>query len=152
MAFTILPLKGFDQVEFGMGKQQARSLMRTSPEEFKRGNEKIPSDFFVQENVFFYYDEEGDLEAIEFARGAQIFLDNHSIFDMDVKQCEVFLQKFDPEAAINEGGVTSHRLSLGVWVPFMNAYDDDDGDDTDEVGQIETVLIGRPGYYDFLKS
>ena len=148
MTYRLLPLKGANLIEFGMTVAQARSLVKSTPKEFRRSDEVTPSDFFADENLFFYYDKDGHLKAIEFARGAHVLLGDESIFKMNFEQFLSFLRAFDPETVADDEGATSHRLSLGVWVPFMAEDDGDDEEDADEVGQIESILIGRPGYFE----
>jgi hypothetical protein len=54
------------------------------------------------------------------------------------------LSRLDPQAVEEGGSTISRRLSLAIWAP--------DDDEEGEFAPVETVLTGRPGYYDTLDS
>ena len=156
MDYYIHPLKGVNEIAFGMSRFQARRHMGSSAELVRRGGEGVPSDYFVDEGIFFEYDDKETLSAIEITRGSRLLLHAQSVFDLDVEQCFAFLKLIDPYTILDDDGVTSHSLSIGVWVPFMEADEDDDGeydyDGYGKPGQIESIMIGRLGYFDFRKD
>lgn len=143
--YVIYPLKGANDIEFGMHVSEVRQKMKSIPEEFRRHREIHPSDHYVEEGVFCYYDPDGHLEALEFDRIAQVFLGDTDLFKLPVGRMISMLKQLDPETAQYEpGGALSRHLSLGIHTP--------DDDDEGEHAPVESVLTGRPGYYDVLDS
>lgn len=142
MQYVIHPLKGVNDVEFGMHVSEVRRRMGGDPEQFRRGGEGYPSDYHVKEGVFCYYDDQGFLEAIEFANIAPAFLDGVDLFTLSVSEMAALLTRLDPEGGRDHDGASSRRLCLAAWAPD----DDDEGDDA----PVESMLTGRPGYCDYL--
>lgn len=140
MDYNILPLKGFNRIEFGMSHEIARRGMNEEPKPFRRGNESFPSDYFNKEGLFFYYDDSGFLEAVEFAAVGKVFFNQTNLFDLTIGDATSFIRNFDPQLLVEDDGVTSRSLSLGLWSP--SAYEGPNE-------AIESILIGRAGYYDF---
>lgn len=144
MEFHIAPLIGANSIRFGMTPSDIQRIVKKDPEKFRRGKEINPSDFYVEDGFFCYYDDsEGLLEALEFASGCTVIIDGVDLFKLTFGAAVNSLRKIDPDIVVEGDSITSHLLSLGVWSPL--AYED-------ENEPLESILVGRPGYYDFLKE
>lgn len=139
MDFTFHPLKGANDLEFGMSENVVHQRMVIIPEKFRRHDESFASDHYVSGGAFAYYDDEGHLEAIEVAEPSRAILGDVNILALPVQQALDFIKRIDPDAVIDSDGVISYKYSLAVWCPHLG-----DEDDEEPVG---AVLVGRPGYY-----
>jgi hypothetical protein len=141
MSYTIYPLKGVNQIEFGMPVQRVRDLIGNDflTGDVRAKSKDYPTDYILEDKVFFYYDETGHLEAVEFAAGASILLGGINPLSINWGQAREIMLKLDPDAVIDDEGAESRKLSLAIWCP-----DADEGDDA----SVESFLVGRPGYYD----
>lgn len=142
MQYLIHPLKGVNDIKFGMHVSKVRTNMAIEPEELRRGDEVHPSDFYVNEGVFCYYDKNGFLEAMEFDHIAPVFLEGVDLFKLSVSEMAALFTRLDPKGGRDSDGASSRRLCLAAWAPD----DDDEGEDA----PVESVLAGRPGYCDYL--
>ncbi|MFM6950288.1 MAG: hypothetical protein ACKOW1_04605 [Novosphingobium sp.] len=52
------------------------------------------------------------------------------------------MRRIDPDTVIDGGGAISHKFSLAIWCP--NLADEEDEE------PVETVLIGKPGFFAML--
>lgn len=145
MDFRINILKGANDVEFGMRASKVRSLIGGKFKQFRRSSEIHPSDHCFELGVFCYYDSDGLLEALEFHSPARVFLGEINLLSLTYSQIVPLLKKLDPHIVTDMEGVGSKRLSLGFYIPDLS--DEDEGGDD---AHVETVLVGRPGYCDYL--
>lgn len=141
MTYKIYLLKGVNQIEFGMPVQRVREIIGNnfSTGDIRAKSKDYPTDYILNERVFFYYDETGHLEAVEFASGADIALGGINPLAMNWGQARALIVKLDPDAMIDDEGAESRKFSMAVWCP-----DADEGDNL----PVESFLVGRPGYYD----
>lgn len=139
MDFVFHPLKGVNDLEFGMDELSVHQRMGIVPEKFRRGGEKFPSDHYAAEGAFAYYDDEGHLEAFEVSRRSRALIGGVDILALPVRQALEFMQRLDPNAVIDRDGAISHKYSLAIWCPHL-------GDEEDEE-PVEAALVGKPGYY-----
>ena len=145
MLFTVFPLKAVNQIEFGMTAEIVREKMsgRLATGDIRARSKDHPTDYYQDEGAFFYYDEEGFLDAVEFASGANVILGGVRPLELPVGQAIAAMSKLDPNMIVDDEGAFSRRLSLGIWCPSI-----DEGDDE----PVESFLVGKPGYYDFLDA
>lgn len=139
MSFTLHVLRGVDDIEFGMtaemvgqrmeGPLEIGNIRATSPEHPTYSYPDVP--------VFFYFDEDGHLEGIEFCRGADVTIAGVNILNLSVRQALAFMKRLDPDTVIDNDGAASHKFSLEIWCPHI-------GDEEDKE-PVETVLISKPG-------
>lgn len=141
MDFTIRPLKGANDIEFGMQAEVVQALMGAVPQKFRRHDEAFPSDHFVEDGVFGYYDADGHLEAMEFSAPSRALLGAVDFLQLPFGEAASLLRQIDPEAETNKDMVTSKRFSIAIW----SSAGFDEADEP-----VEAFLIGRPGYYDTL--
>jgi hypothetical protein len=145
MDYLLHPLKGANNIEFGMTNIAVRNIIDSEFEEFRRGNEIFPSDIFQDNSVFCYYDAGGHLEAMEFSGSSRPLLGGINLLSLDFKHLLILLSKLDPALEVDRAGAISRKLSIGIYAP--RAVDEEISE-----AVVEAVLIGRPGYYDFLDS
>ncbi|HWU00037.1 MAG TPA: hypothetical protein VN229_20535 [Terriglobales bacterium] len=140
MKFDILPLKGIGEVEFGMHCDVARRLMRGEFRSFKRTPEAaFPSDYFRLEGVFFYYDSDGCLEAIEFASPAKVMVRGSSLLGMPFNEALEILTSLDGKVEKEIDGAVAHQLGVTIYAPLAKE---------DAAAPVESVLAFKSGYYD----
>lgn len=139
MDFAISPLKGANNIEFGMDAADVRHLIGESPEEFRRHDEVYPSDHFVETGVFGYYDAEGHLEALEFTKPARALIGIVNVLELPFGQAVSMMKQIDENAVVDRDSAVSQRLSMAFWssAGFKEPNE-----------PVETVLAGRAGYYD----
>jgi hypothetical protein len=139
MEFQISPLKGVDSIEFGMAPSDVRRHFDSEPKSFKRTpQDAFPCDYFESEGVFFYYDREGHLEAVEFASPAQPSVENLRLLGLGLDQATTVLSRFDSEVEKEADGAIAYQLGVSVYAPLAK---------DNPAASVESVLAFRPGYY-----
>lgn len=138
MEFTIYPLKGANDIEFGMLSQDVRKIVGEKPNSFTKFDEVHPSDHFVAAGLLGYYDDQGHLEALEFVTPSKPMFGLTSMLDLSFDQAASLMKQVDPDVVVLPDMVTSNRLSLSIWssAGFEDGYE-----------PVEAFLIGRAGYY-----
>jgi len=144
--FLIEPLHGIrDGVQFGMSREEARAMLAPeSAEPFSRG-ESV--DGFFDASVQFSYDENGEVEFIEFARnhGHRVLLEDFDIFAAPAVSVVEFLKQHHQLRSDDSEPGYSFRfpsIELGLWRPVLPE------DGSDEGTYFESVGFGRAGYYE----
>jgi len=139
MKFDIFPLKGVNQIEFGMAFDQVRALMGNEPKSFKKSpQDPFSTDYFASSGVFFFYDADGRFEAAEFALPAQPIVSNHSLLRLKFKDALAALRNADPHVKQQVDGAIAYQLGVSIYAPLAK---------NDVTAPVETVLAFRPGYY-----
>lgn len=139
MEFIISPLKGVDRIEFGMSPSDVRRHFDSAPNSFKRTPQASHHcDYFESEGVFFYYDAEGQLEAVEFATPADPKIKGQSLLGLGFSRATAVLSGLDSEIAREIDSAIAYQLGLSIHAPLAK-------DDTS--APVESVLAFRPGYY-----
>lgn len=146
MAFSAYPLKGVDDIEFGMtaemvgermaGRLVVGNIRATSPDHPTYSYPDVP--------VFFYFDEEGHLDGIEFCAGAEVHIGGMNPLLLSVKEAISTLRKIDPELTVDADGAKSTRLSIAIWCPYIG--------DAEDPEPVETLMLAIPGYFDNVKD
>lgn len=145
MHFSAYPLKGVNDIEFGITSEMLEQKMsgRLEIGDIRAKSIDHPTYSYPDIPVFFYFDEEGFLEAIEFCEGSNAFLGDTNFLTMGVREAISAMKTLDPDTVIDDQGAVSHRLSFGIWCPNIDEEDEE---------PVETFLIARAGYFDFLRS
>ena len=146
MQFVAYPLKGVNDIEFGMTAKMVKEKMSGELEigDIRATSKDHPTYSYPNEPVFFYFDGDGHLDSIEFCHGADVLIGGVNILDMPVQTAIGAMLKLDPNAIVDDDSVVSPELSIAIWCPHL-------GDPEDEE-PVETILIGKPGYYDDLQA
>lgn len=144
MIFNIMTNRGINNIEFGMDSENVRRLMsaqwETGP--WRNISPEFPTDWFRDMGVFAYYDAEGFLEAMEFHEPADVCLGGVNLLGLQYGEARSLLGGIDPHFSVDEEGADFRTLSIGLYVP--------DAGELADKARIESVLVGRSGYYDSL--
>lgn len=139
MKFRILPLKGVDGIEFGMTPDDVRSRFDSEPKTFKRTpQDSFPCDYFESESVFFYYDSDARLEAVEFALPAQPSIENMKLLGIGLNEATAALSGLDSQVEKEIDGAIAYQLGVSIYAPLAK---------DNAAAPVESVLAFRPGYY-----
>lgn len=146
MDFAAYPLKGVNDIEFGMTAEMVGQRMSGELEiaDIRARSPDHPTYYYPHVPVFYYFDENGHLEGIEFCEGADVRIGGINLLKLPVRAAIEAMTKLDSETVVDDQGAVSHRLSFGIWCPNI--------DDEEDEEPVETFLIARQGYYDYLKS
>lgn len=120
----------------GQNRSAIRENMNKPYTEFRRIKfSKNSTDDYRSFHVL--YDENNICEAIEFFDdyAYALTLESKSIMGVDRDEIKKFLRKFDINFFEDGYGIISKKLSLGISCPD---------------GIVETVVVGKKGYYDNL--
>lgn len=125
--FIVNPLVGFDNVQFGMSREEVRSILGSPLREFKKSKySKTTTDDFGVFHVF--YDETDKFEAVEFFEEAGLKDIKGNTFPKEITADVPF-----PYALYNEGNdYINAEYSIGIFAPN---------------NRIESILFGIKGYY-----
>jgi len=139
MEFQISPLKGIDSIEFGMAPADVRRHFDDEPKSFKRTpQDSFPCDYFESQGVFFYYDGEGRLEAVEFASPAQPSVEKLNLLGLGLDEATAALSGLDSEVEKEVDGAIAYQLGVSIYAPLAKE---------NPSAPVESVLAFRPGYY-----
>lgn len=159
MKFEIYSQKGANSIEFGMTPDQIRSIMGEDFTLFKRVGDiddndgRHPADYYAQDGVFFYYDPDGHLEAIEFTRSAVPTISGVNFFELPMNDAAAMLRRMDSGLEFKFGSARSRRLGLALWTSAdweegqQETWDDDEDWEPEEA-KVESILIAPSSYFD----
>jgi hypothetical protein len=138
MKFDIHPLKGLNELQFGMEPEIARSTLPGEFKSFKRTPKSVfPSDFFEDLGVFIYYKLPGYVEAMELSEPAQALFSGVNLLSVSYSDCRKIFLGVDAKTLPAEDSVTSYELGISVYYP--------DGEESESA---ESVLVFEKGYFD----
>jgi hypothetical protein len=151
--FCIVPHKGFNDIAFGMTRDEVRHALKDlskNVEDFNKGLSSGDKNFkntdaYRDLGFFVYYKPDNTCEAIEFfpnynkPRPFEPTLDGKRLFGLSYKEIKKQFKKLDPELEVDGMGFTSYKFGVGFYF--------DCGDD-DPKALVEAVIIFPKGYYD----
>lgn len=127
MRIDIIPNVGFNNILFGMSRDEVREKLG-EPEEFYKADDDVnTTDDFGFCHVFF--DENNKCEAVEIFDEAEVYMDNMLIFPTDLASAEKIIEDSEQD----DDGLISYSGSIGIYAPD---------------GAMESILCGKKGYYD----
>jgi hypothetical protein len=139
MQFSIMPMKGVNQIQFDMTPIEVRALMPSEPRSFMRApQDPHPTDYFEAEGAFFYYDAGGHLEAVEFTLPAQPTIANLNLLGFKFGEALAALSNLDTQVRKQVDGAIAYQLGISIYAPLAK---------DDATAPVETVVAFRPGYY-----
>lgn len=131
-AMVAIPTVSVGPVRFGMTREMVRAAVGSSFTEFKKTRfSKNTTDDFGFMHVF--YDEKNTCEAVELFNDCIVMVDDVCLMPSDKSDIDDWLKARDASSEISPDGSVSKLLSMGV------AASD---------GKVESILLGRVGYYD----
>lgn len=141
VTFQLHPLKGANDIEFGMTADMVRARMTDTCRTFDRWNDGCLEDMYHDIGAAFSYDQDGHLEACEFFRPARALLGGIDMLALTMPQTEAIRKQLDPSTASTDiEGPTAYDLALGPWI--------ENPDGEGDKALITTFVIGKAGYYD----
>jgi len=140
MDWSVVPYMGVGRIMFGMTRDQIRKLLGSEVKEFKKTpTSKVLTDAFDQLGVHVYYKNDDTCEAIEMARPANPKLNGSKIIGLPFFEVREFMQKLDDSLEIDETGLISFKLGIGLFVPSLTEIQRE---------IVESVIVFQRGYYD----
>jgi hypothetical protein len=140
MTFDIRPYEGAGKLYFGMTSVEVRKVLgEPSNTFFKTSSDTLETERYEHDNLFIYYKEPSNIEAIEFYSPSQVIFDGIKLFELSYEALKTLLLKLDSELEIEVDGLTSYKLGIGAYAP--NA--DEDGSLA-----VESIIIFEKGYYE----
>lgn len=127
MRINVVPTIKVGEVEFGMSREEVRTLLGEAKEFYKFEDDINTTDDFGFCHVF--YDQDNKCEAIEIFSEAEVFCNDTLIFPTDFITAKKAISDFEED----DEGLISYSQSIGIYAP--------DGD-------MESILFGKTGYYD----
>lgn len=125
--FIVTPLVGFNDVRFGMSRNEIRNILGTPIREFKKSKySKNSTDDFGLYHIF--YDVDDKFDAVEFFKEAMIFDNQGNEFPRTTGALSKLPYHFVSDA---ESHICTEQ-SIGVYAPD---------------GHIESILFACEGYY-----
>ncbi len=122
-----VPLKGAANIKFGMRREKVREILGEAVEFKKSPFSKTTTDDFGYCHVF--YDANDECEAIEIFDGSEVVVNDTVIFPSDIEHAKKILG----ELLLEYGSYINKYNSVGIYAPY---------------GKMESILFGRPGYYE----
>jgi len=139
MKFTIKPKSGIDLMHFGMDRDHVRRAFGGEFESFLRTEDsEIPCDYFPHSGVFAYYKFPDVLEALEFAKPAEVYFEHANLVGAHVLNVKKLMDNFDQCLEMDSSGIISHELGIAIFAP---------GWDEDGLQVVESVFVFEDGYY-----
>lgn len=137
--FSIIPFKGTEEMEFGMSPEQIRRNLGSRFLAFKRSEKDVfPTDYFEEVGVFCYYNETGNLNAIEFTRPADPTLNGIRFIGMGFDAAKSEFISMGQEIEEETDAAIAFGLGISIYAPLAKESPS---------APVETVLVFREGYY-----
>lgn len=101
--------------------------------------DEVPADFFDDIGVHVYYKEGEVCEAVEASSPSLPTFQNEPLLGRPFQELRDRFVSMDADAEVDESGLTSYRLGIGLYAPSA-------AEDADEPA--EAVIAFERGYYD----
>ena len=122
------PLKGIDEISFGISREEVRKYFGNNFEEFKKSKfSKNTTDDYGYCHIF--YDKDNKIEAIEFFDEVTIIIDDIIVFPNRIE----VIKKVSDDFEKDEESYISKEKSIGIYAP-------------NDI--MESILLGMKGYYE----
>jgi hypothetical protein len=133
---NIVSRKGVNDITFGMLRSDVRKWIGAPVEVFKRTETSFPADIYAS-SVFFYYDKDDRLEAVEFADGIELRVNGHLVSGLAFQELRALILTWDPTALDEVDEVRSDALGIAT----------NQGDKIEEGVTYEALIAYRDGYW-----
>lgn len=125
--YIVTPLEGFNDVRYGMSREEVRRILGTPIREFKKTKySKNTTDDFGMYHI--YYDSNNRFEAVEFFEGASICDNRGNAFPKTAEALTKLPYHFESDSE----SYICFDSSIGIYAPS---------------GNIESILFGVNGYF-----
>jgi hypothetical protein len=143
MDYTITPFKSLGNISLGLHRKEIRKLLKQPYIEFYRNEfSKMSIDFFEGLGLLINYDEKLLCEAVELVQPANPTLFTVKLLNIPYESAEEQIGEWDEELEIRNTGFTSYKFGVGAYAPNKDEY---------PYEAIESVIVFKKGYYDWLK-
>jgi len=139
MDYEIESYVGVGPIRFGMSREDVRKAVTSPVETAARTSSGIPSDFFPADGIFVYYRQPGITEAVEFSGPCSPAFRGEHFLGRPYRELEDWIRKLDPDALLENAGLTSHKFGFGLYAPSAQKAPEQ---------PVEGVLVFEKGYYD----
>ena len=128
----IVPLKSFNEIEFGTSRKELWKRIGKPKKSFKKNPTSVV-ETDVYENYYIYYDVNYTFEAIEIFEQLDIYYNGDKLSQRYSELLEYFKKQYD-DVEEDRNGFVSHKGSIGVYIE-----NDDD--------KIDSILFAKRNYY-----
>jgi len=140
MNYEIDPYVGVGQIKFGSPVDEVRGVVGEAFRSFLKSPRSVfPTDSFPALRMFCFYDAQGLLEAVEFAKPARPIICGFEFIGQPLSKAIATLGPLDSQLEIERDGLTAYGLGVALWAPLAK---------NDPHAPIEAVMAFRRGYYD----
>jgi hypothetical protein len=134
--FEITPYQSVGEISFDMPREAVRKLFGQFKEFKKNKFSKNTVDDFGYFHV--YYDQDNKITAVEFFPGIQLEYKEKNLFAMDYREFVQFIKSNSFTLREIDSGIIINDIGISLYVPGKT--------------EIESILVYRRGYYDFLNG
>ena len=135
----ILPYRAVAGIQFGMTAAQVREILDSPVRPFKKTpTSELKTDAFDHLGIQVFYKPPGVCEAIELSAPAEPTLQGKSLVGHSFQTLKDWFQAIDNAVEIDDTGLTSHLLGIGLYAPFAATSPDE---------PVESVLVFEKEYY-----
>lgn len=136
----IEPYQGIAGVKFGMSRGQVRHALNSSVQAFKKlPTDELDTDAFDDLGMHVYYKNPDVCEAIELFTPANPTIQGQVLMGKPFGEMREWFLSVDPQIEIDDTGLTSFQLGIGLYVPFASQILED---------FVAGVIVFERGYYD----
>lgn len=136
----IKPCQGIAGIRFGMTPIEVRAALGATVRSFqKTPTDEFATDAFDTLGIQVFYKQPGLCEAIELASPANPTLQGKMLIGCPFNELCEWLRTIDPTLEVDETGLTSHHLGLGLYAPFVSESPN---------LPVEGVILFEQGYYE----
>ncbi|HEY9664259.1 MAG TPA: hypothetical protein V6C65_37930 [Allocoleopsis sp.] len=136
----IHPYEGIAGIKFGMTPIQVRQILGEPDRTFKKTPaDALETDAFDTAGMYIFYKLPGTCEAIELASPANPTFQGKTLISQPFSHLREWFQSIDPTTEIDETGLTSHQLGIGLYAPFAIESPHE---------AVEGVIVFEQGYYE----
>ena len=140
MKIEIKPYKGFNQIEFGLGRDQIRVLLDDEVDTFYRTeNSKVATDSFDNLGIFANYDEDDHSEAFEFSNPSEPWFLKKRLLGIPYNELLNWFNELDSEIDEFDVGFTSFKYGIGFYASDK---------ENEPHLPCEGIIIFKRSYYD----
>ncbi|WP_411800804.1 hypothetical protein [Acinetobacter vivianii] len=141
MIFEVNSYVGVNSIKFGMSREGVRNtLLNYEYRIFRRNSYSESSiDGYDDIGLNVSYDSSDKVEALEFSEPACVVLNGVDIFNIPASEVYALIKKLDQDVMIDEDGLISFKLGVGVYEPFY---------EEEYMHPIESFIVFKQGYYD----
>jgi hypothetical protein len=142
MDFPIEPYVGVGPIRFGMSVSEVRSVLGGEVRTFRKGRfARGDTDAFLGWGIHVHYSATGICEAVEIGYTTIPTFEGRPLLGRPFREVYELLRSYDPSLQLDDTGLTSYLLGIGIYMSSMKEEEDWDAD-------VQGVIVFTKGYYD----